>query len=545
MGDNFITYVTCGIVVLILVLYKLIRPVISFNESENGEQLFISANDVYEQAKISISNGNPSVAQKLAKKYLKENPHHDRLRTMIAKSYFDTGNWIEAIEHFEYLKPTAKNRLDLLSMLARSYQQTGQINNAIDTYLELLEENPDSVDVLISLAELYSSVNHKKSALNIYKRLLNFDIREQEKVSYYFQVATIYKELSEYENAIEYVIFGLNVDPNNIKLLYLYKELSMLVGNIDKEIEIMNKLLVLAPTDAHLQFDLVSLYYKAEKYNEAMDIAIPALNTNGADVEGLNNIIANIYIKKNKITEGVNVLEKAMVRFPESIRLSETLANAYRIYGEYEKSIALYEKLVDWADIKLAKIYNQELSSVYCDWALSLYNANDATLAFEKFDIALKLNPDNPYIYEGLGQVNYDAKNYTDAIRQLQKAIDLDAKNSNYYISLADIYLDLNNVYEAERMYKEAIFIDEKNPVSRAKLGVIKLRQREMEKAREHLSLAVELEPNNWDYLYNLALVYEMSAQNTLAIETYNKVLELNPDHKEAAKNLKMLSNSK
>ena len=76
-------------------------------------------------------------------------------------------------------------------------------------------------------------------------------------------------------------------------------------------------------------------------------------------------------------------------------------------------------------------------------------------------------------------------------------------------------------------------------------MGVIKLRQREMEKAREHLGIAVKLEPNNWDYLYNLALVYEMSAEHALAIETYNKVLELNPEHKEAIKNLKMLKNSR
>ena len=544
MGDNFITYVIFGIVVLMLILYKLIKPVVS-DGSENGEKLFISANDVYEQVKISISNGNHQVAQKLAKKYLKENPNHDKLRFLIARSYFDTGNWIETIEHLEFLKETSKNKLDLLSMLARAYQKTGQTNNAIDTYLELLDENPDSMDVLISLAELYYSVNHKKSALNIYKRLINFDIREQEKIAYYYQIANIYKELAEYDNAIEYIIFGLNVDSNNIKLLYLYREISSLSKNLDKEIEIMNKLLVLAPTDAYLQYDLVNLYYKAGMYEEALDIALPSLSTPNADVEGLNNIIASIYIRGNKLVEGVNILEKAMERFPESIRLSETLAYAYRLNGEYEKSIELYEKLVDWADMKLAKVYSQELSSVYCDWALYLYNMNDAALAFDKFDIALKLNPDNPYIYEGLGHVNYFAKNYTDAIRQLQKAINLDPKNPNYYIFLADIYLDLDNVYEAERMYKEAIFIDEKNPVSRAKLGVIKLRQRDMEKAREHLSLAVEYEPNNWDYLYNLALVYEMSAEYSLAFQTYNKVLELNPEHKEAIKNLKMLRNSK
>ena len=88
----------------------------------------------------------------------------------------------------------------------------------------------------------------------------------------------------------------LNVDTNNIKLLYLYRELSSLTENLSKEIDIMNKLLILAPTDAYLQFDLVNLYYKAEMYDEALDIAIPSLNTPDADVEGLNNIIANIEI---------------------------------------------------------------------------------------------------------------------------------------------------------------------------------------------------------------------------------------------------------
>ena len=545
MGENFITYVIAGIAFLILVLYKLIKPVVVNENNDNGERLFISANDVYEQAKLSIASGNHIVAQKLAKKYLKENPGHDRLRHLIAKSFYETGDWIDAIEHLEYLKPSSKNRIDVLTMLADVYKKTGQYSNSIDAYLELLEENPDSLSVLISLAELYNVVNHKKSALNIYRRILNFDMRELEKITYYFQVANIYKELGEYDNAIEYVVFGLNVDPNNIKLLYLYRELCVLTENLSKEIEIMNKLLILAPTDAYLQFDLVNLYYKAEMYDEALDIAIPSLNTADADVEGLNNIIANIYLRRNKLKEGVNVLEMAMEKYPESIRLTESLANAYKLNSEYEKSVALYQKLVDWADIKLAKIYNIQLSSVYCDWALYLFQIGDSQGCFEKFDIAVQLNPDNAYIYEGLGHVNYFSKNYTDAIRQLQKAINIDPNNVNNYIFLADIYLELDNVFDAERMYKEAVYVDDKNPVCRAKLGIVKLKQRDLGKARENLDYAVKLEPNNWDYIYNLALVYEMSGENARAVEMYNKVLSLNPTHSEALKNLKMIKNIK
>lgn len=544
MEKNLVIMITLGVIILIAVLYKLTKSVMLGEGSNNGDNLFISEKDIYEQTRLSIANGNHPVAQKLAKKYLKENPKHDKLRVILARSYYDTGELNEAIEQFEILKKVYPDRIDIILMLADSYRRTGQNNNAIDTYLQLLENTPDSIDVLLPLAELYDSVNHKKSALNIYRRILNLDISEREKINYYYQTASLYKDLGEFDDAIEYVNFGLNVDAQNIKLLYLYKDLCSLVGDTDKEIEVMNKLLVLAPTDAYLQLDLVTLYYKAGMYNQALDIAIPALKTPNADIQVLQDIISNIYIKTNRIEEGISNLETIMKSYPNSIRLTETLAYAYRVYGKYEESVELYEKLINWSDVKRAKAYNSELSSVYCDWALYLYNMGNTKDVFSKFEEALKLNPDNPDIYEGLSRVNFLAKNYSDAVRQMQKAIDLDPSNCDYYIFLGDIYCEINNTYDAERMYKEAIFINPDNPVCRAKLGVIKVKQKEMQNALEHLSIAVKLDENNWDYIYNLALAYELSGDTKNAFEAYNRVLELNPDHKEAAKNLKMLKNS-
>jgi len=545
MNQNLIIMIAVGVIILITVLYKLVKSVMISESSRNGEDLFISEKDIYEQVRLSIANGNHPVAQKLAKKYLKENPKHDKLRVILARSYYDTGALSEAIEQFEILKKIYPDRIDIVIMLADSYKRTGQNNNAIDSYLELLDINPDSVDVLVPLAELYISVNHKKSALNIYRRLLNLDISEREKINYYYQTASLYKDLGEYENAAEFINFGLNVDSQNIKLLYLYKDLCSITGDSNKEIDIMNRLLVLAPTDAYLQLDLVTLYYKSGQYEQALDIAVPALKTQNADIQSLQDIIANIYIRTGRIEEGINVLEEIMKTYPDSIRLTETLAYAYRMYGRYDEAVELYEKLIEWSDIKRAKAYNFELSSVYCDWALYLYNSGDTKSVFEKFEEALKLNPDNPDIFEGLSRVNFLAKNYSDAIRQMQKAIDLNPGNCEYYIFLADIYCEIDNIYEAERMYKEAIFINPENPVCRAKLGVIKVRQKEIQSALEHLSVAVKLDEGNWDYIYNLALAYELAGNTARAIEAYNRVLELNPEHAEAAKNLKMLKNSR
>ncbi len=545
MDKNTIIIIAILIGILVIALYKLIAPVMTSEQGKRGDALFISEDDIYEQVRLSINNGNHPIAQKLAKKYLKENPSHDKLRILLARSFYDTSELSEAIEQLNILIKKFDDRDDLYIMLADAYKRTGQNNSAIDTYLEILEKKPDSLDILLPLADLYTCINHKKSALNIYKRLVNLDIKDGDKSFYCYKIANLHKDLGELDNAIEYINYALNSEKNNVSYLYLYRELCALVEDSEKEIEIMNRLLVLAPTDAYLQSDLVGTYYKNKMYAEALDVAIPALNTPNADIQTLQNFIANIYIKTNRIEEGISVLENIMQTFPESIRLNETLAYAYKLYGRYEEATTLYKKLIDWADMASAKAYNNQLSSVYCDWALHLFNMGENAKTFQKFEEAMRINPDNPDIYEGLGRVNFNLRNYNDAIRQMQKAIDLDAKNSEYYIFLADIYKETDNIYEAERMYREALFIDGINPVGHAKLGTIHLQLKNIKDALKHLEIAVKGEPKNWDYMYNLALAYELSGKNEGAVELYNKVLALYPEHKEAMKNLKMLENSK
>ena len=51
----------------------------------------------------------------------------------------------------------------------------------------------------------------------------------------------------------------------------------------------------------------------------------------------------------------------------------------------------------------------------------------------------------------------------------------------------------------------------------------------------------MSLDPDNVDIRYNLALAYEVAGKKDEAKVEYEKVLELNPQHKEAANNLKLL----
>ena len=61
------------------------------------------------------------------------------------------------------------------------------------------------------------------------------------------------------------------------------------------------------------------------------------------------------------------------------------------------------------------------------------------------------------------------------------------------------------------------------------------------ENAIKSLETAVALEPNNIDIRYNLALAYEVAGRKEEAKIQYQKVLDADPNHKEAMNNIKLL----
>jgi len=60
--------------------------------------------------------------------------------------------------------------------------------------------------------------------------------------------------------------------------------------------------------------------------------------------------------------------------------------------------------------------------------------------------------------------------------------------------------------------------------------------------AERFLMKVIEEEPNNIDALFNLGILYEITHQNSKALEYFNRVLEISPDHKEAREHAENLT---
>jgi len=82
-----------------------------------------------------------------------------------------------------------------------------------------------------------------------------------------------------------------------------------------------------------------------------------------------------------------------------------------------------------------------------------LQRFDEAVLSFEK---AGKLQPDEPAIYSGIGQIRFAQKRYAEAAPNLQKAIDGGFRNSLLYGQLGYSQLALNRNEEAIKTYEKA-----------------------------------------------------------------------------------------
>ena len=74
-------------------------------------------------------------------------------------------------------------------------------------------------------------------------------------------------------------------------------------------------------------------------------------------------------------------------------------------------------------------------------------------------------------------------------------------------------------------------------------LGYTFLEQNELEKAIEVFKLIVKFYPNNWNSYDSLGEAYAKAGDKKMAIENYEKSLQLNPKNKNGIEALKILKN--
>jgi predicted O-linked N-acetylglucosamine transferase (SPINDLY family) len=156
-------------------------------------------------------------------------------------------------------------------------------------------------------------------------------------------------------------------------------------------------------------------------------------------------------------------------------------------------------------------------------------------LKLEKLPEALKLILEamklhNDFLsFNYLGQIYHKMKNYDEAINNFNISIKLKSDLHVSYVNRGSVFEDLENFDEAIKDYKRAIEINPKAYLAYNNIGNIFTKIGKFDEAFNNLKIATQ--SNKFLPFYNLGCLFNKINKNEEAIKSFNKSIEINPEH--------------
>ena len=194
--------------------------------------------------------------------------------------------------------------------------------------------------------------------------------------------------------------------------------------------------------------------------------------------------------------------------------------------------------------LELAKIYkeiekNPRNAGLYLE--LSNYYTNVKLLdsALNNALIAIKLDSNNSNIYVAVSDIYFSMGHVDNAEEMLEKAIVLNNKNNEAYLKLGELYFLIQNHKQSVEILTKAIRLQIHNPKAYHILGRNYLEQGDTSLAIRNYLVSVEQDPDYFDSYEELALLHHLK-RNPLAVNYYNNALNVQPDNVQTLYNLAM-----
>jgi tetratricopeptide (TPR) repeat protein len=240
-----------------------------------------------------------------------------------------------------------------------------------------------------------------------------------------------------------------------------------------------------------------------------------------------------LYIDAAKLAED-NKKEQAIEKLNTSIKWNKHFSPSYSLLGQiysdannYEKSVESYKKAIELNPWSFRDYFN--LGKVN----QRMKKSNEAVDAYVK---ASELKPDYLEAYIGAAECYYEIKDYNSALVCCNNALgrcervektNPDMKSELQKL-LGDIYASTENREQAITAYEKALEVDANNPEVMTSLAVAYLRDNRNDSAKELLISVTEMQPRNNNAYQYLGYCYLQLKDVEKAIDSYSKAIELN-----------------
>lgn len=295
-----------------------------------------------------------------------------------------------------------------------------------------------------------------------------------------------------------------------------------------------NKVIELRQNFLDAYKNLCILYVRSEEPQNAIDLAKKALDFEKEDYT-LYYIIGTAYMSMKNFKDSVKYLEKALELNPEHSQLYNNLGTSYITIGKLDKAYKNFVK---------ASEYDPNNSITYFNIASILQLKHKHKKACEYFEKAYSIEPEDSYLV-ALALSETKCGKYDSAIAHYKTLISHHPEKDIYQYNLACCYELKEDYNYAIGILSHLVMLNPKSIMMAQKLANLYIKVNKPAQAKD-IYEKILLQGNvNEDLYYEFAHVCLMTNDSDKAEKILKKVIELNPNHAQAHKDLGVIYLSK
>jgi type IV pilus assembly protein PilF len=169
--------------------------------------------------------------------------------------------------------------------------------------------------------------------------------------------------------------------------------------------------------------------------------------------------IGLVYYYRERYDQAIQYFENAIRLKPDYAPAINSLGNAYREKGEWDRAIETYQKIVD-------NVFYGTPYFALSNMALTYYQKRDYPQAEKYFLEALKLNPDFANALGGLGMTYNAMGRYAEAAQKLERALRKNPKLPQLHYEMGRAYSGLGDRPKAREEFQRTIELAPDSPMS-------------------------------------------------------------------------------
>jgi tetratricopeptide (TPR) repeat protein len=307
-----------------------------------------------------------------------------------------------------------------------------RIESSNDMY-EILEEcvkwkvfEPESPVPDVMKAESYHRLKQNKKAQELFKNVIkNYDTYGYAYERYgHFLLNT-----QKFEEAIECCDTALEVDKNNVDVMFVKGDALMSIGKYQEAIECCDTALEVDKNNVGLLAVKVTVLWFLEKFEEALEILDRVLDMGDNDVYLLCTLKGIVLSRLGKHQEAIEFFDKYLEMNSNNKELLVGKSNAFFNLGKFEEALEILDRVLDMGDND-ATLLNFK--------GQSLIGLRKFEEALECFDTALEMELSTleraNILSNGKAYALIHLKKHQEALECCDTALDVDIAKENVFL---------------------------------------------------------------------------------------------------------------